>query len=499
MPSMDELYTALRNADAAGDTAAAQRLAAHIQSAKAITPAAAPEQSTMASIGDGLRNLGAGAVRGAGSIGATLMWPIDKATDMIQGDRGPNIAGLVSGKQPLSRNEERRAAMDSGLQYITGADPESWMYKGGKLAGEIAGTAGAGGVLAQGAARVGMAPSIVNALASGGFRTGSAVGPGLGARAADMAVRTAGGAGAGAASAGMVDPENFGLGALAGGALPGALKLTGAVGGKVADGVSSGAQRLMQSAIKPTIAQLRSGDATTAVEMMLKYGINPTNGGVGKLRGLVDDLNDQIGSSIANSGASIDKSKVAQRLDDVRTKFGNQVSPTADLNAIQSTADDFMNHPGFIGDQIPVSAAQAMKQGTYRVLAKKYGQMGSADIEAQKALARGLKDEIAGAVPGIGALNAEESKLLAALGVTERRAMMELNKNPMGLAALAQSPASWAMFMADKSALFKSMSARMLNSIAAGTRSGSTQIGGMTLNPFLRNPAALPGVRGDGE
>jgi hypothetical protein len=113
-------------------------------------------------------------------------------------------------------------------------------------------------------------------------------------------------------------------------------------------------------------------------------------------------------------------------------------------------------------------------------------------VEAQKALARGLKDEIAEAVPGISALNAEESKLLATLGVAERRALMELNKNPMGLAALAQSPASWAMFMADKSALFKSLSARMLNSSAQGARKVAPQIENGLQNPLLRTGVILP-------
>jgi len=40
---------------------------------------------------------------------------------------------------------------------------------------------------------------------------------------------------------------------------------------------------------------------------------------------------------------------------------------------------------------------------------------------------------------------------------------MELNKNPMGLSLLSGSGAAWAAFMADRSAAFKSLAARMLN------------------------------------
>ena len=43
----------------------------------------AEDPSIASSIGQQVGNLAAGAVRGAGSIGATLLWPIDKATDII--------------------------------------------------------------------------------------------------------------------------------------------------------------------------------------------------------------------------------------------------------------------------------------------------------------------------------------------------------------------------------------------------------------------------------
>ena len=52
----------------------------------------------------GLGNLAAGAVRGAGSIGATLLYPVDKALDFVDsggfGDKVSNksLTGLISGK-----------------------------------------------------------------------------------------------------------------------------------------------------------------------------------------------------------------------------------------------------------------------------------------------------------------------------------------------------------------------------------------------------------------
>jgi len=112
----------------------------------------------------------------------------------------------------------------------------------------------------------------------------------------------------------------------------------------------------------------------------------------------------------------------------------------------------------------PIQLAQALKQGTYKQLAKKYGQLGSADVEAQKAIARGLKEQIAEKASAIAPLNLEESALYNVLDVAERRIVMEANKNPMGLAALRMDdPRSWATFMADRSAPAKSLLARILN------------------------------------
>lgn len=432
-------------------------------------PAAAPT-SILDAIKEGATNLAAGAVRGAGSIGATLLAPIDMASDALNGK------GLS-----LDSNRQRRADIDSGLSYLVGSDPNSLLYKTGKLGGEVAGTAGAGGVLANGARAVGAAPALVSSLATGGMRAGGATG------LAGAGLRALGGAASGAASAGLVNPGDAGIGALVGSVLPGAVNVGGAIGTGLQNAAGTTARRLMQSAIKPTIKQLRTGDAATAVDTLLKYGISPNQAGVSKLRDLIDGLDSQVSDKIANSNAVIDKNSVLSRLNDVRQQFGSQVSPTADLNAIQGVADDFMAHPNFPGSAIPVQDAQAMKQGTYQVLAKKYGQLGSADTEAQKGLARGLKEEIANAVPDVASLNAEQSKLITTMSVAERRALMEMNKNPMGLASLAKNPVGWAMFMADKSAAFKAMAARMVNSSSSLPGYAGPALDAGFSNPLIRD------------
>lgn len=163
------------------------------------------ESSFMQDVAQGAGNVLAGAVRGAGSIGATILSPLDYL----------GITGMT--------NEQRRSMIDEGLRSL-GAEPESLAYQGGKLAGEIAGTAGAGGVLAKGVMMVPRlaqaAPGLAQAL-----RTGGMVAEGAG-----MGTRVAGGALTGAAMAGMVNPEDAGTGALIGGALPIGVKGAGEIG-----------------------------------------------------------------------------------------------------------------------------------------------------------------------------------------------------------------------------------------------------------------------------
>jgi len=177
----------------------------------------APQTTVMQDVKQGAGNLAAGLLRGAGSIGATILAPIDMAKDAMDGK------GLS-----LESNRQRRADMDAGLQTM-GAETDSMLYKGGKLAGEVAGTAGAGGaaanVLTKVAPRVAAAaPALVDALRTGGMSANGATGT------AGVATRAAGGAINGAISAGMVNPEEAGTGLLIGGALPGVVQLAGKAG-----------------------------------------------------------------------------------------------------------------------------------------------------------------------------------------------------------------------------------------------------------------------------
>lgn len=192
-----------------------------------------PGQAALGAAGQAVTDLGAGLVRGAGSIGSTLVAPGDWLADKMMGDRGRNLSGLVTGEQPMTRNQERRAKIDEGLRSLVGARPESIQYGAGKIGGEIAGTLGVGGTLGNLVGRaLPTAAPLAEAVTTGGFRAGGMTGP------AGILTRAAGGALTGGASAGLVDPEQAGMGAVIGGALPPVAMAAGKLGGGIRNVIS---------------------------------------------------------------------------------------------------------------------------------------------------------------------------------------------------------------------------------------------------------------------
>jgi len=220
MPTRQQLERALIGADKAGDVEAARTLATALKAGQFDdAPKAAPaELEPQGSIAGDVGNLAAGAFRGAGSIGATLLAPVDIARDAIAGK------GLS-----LESNRERRASMDAALQAL-GADPESGLYQTGKIGTEISGTLPIGGLLSKAAGKLGASAPVVAAIESGGFSLGRPAATGLIGRAGDVATRAAGGAVTGGGQMALIDPSQAGEGAVIGGLLPGAVKVAGATG-----------------------------------------------------------------------------------------------------------------------------------------------------------------------------------------------------------------------------------------------------------------------------
>lgn len=254
------------------------------------------------------------------------------------------------------------------------------------------------------------------------------------------------------------------------------------------------AKWLMQSAVKPTQADRASGAADSAMRTMLQEDISPTAGGMDKAARLARALNEKAEQAVASSPASVSINNVGQRLQKPAQNALTQVNPQADIDTVKNVWQGFKdsplveqqrllqsqygpsnmlpsNLPAPLGAtaaedvSIPVRLAHALKKGTYQSIGgKAYGEVGSVSTEAQKALARGLREEVAGAVPEAADALKHEASLMNVQDVARNRVLGEANKNPMGLAALriGDNPLSAVSFLADRSAYVKGLLSRLL-------------------------------------
>ena len=194
----------VKNADKKG-TPEFDTVAKAYQEAKA---GGATEIKPMVEDKGALQNVALGALRGATNIGTTLLTPVDWAYDKVTGNKGTN--------------DWRKKQLSDF--YNENANTDSYSFKGGELATEIAGTSGVGGVLAKGVRAVpslmNAAPKLATALETGGFKIGGAPATTAKEMAKNVGTRLAGGAVTGGVSAGMVNPDDAGVGAGIGAAMP---------------------------------------------------------------------------------------------------------------------------------------------------------------------------------------------------------------------------------------------------------------------------------------
>lgn len=280
------------------------------------------------------------------------------------------------------------------------------------------------------------------------------------------------------------------------GAIQGVAEVVGqgvaAGGAKVARGIG---ERLMTSAvgaapgIKAGARAAVKGETLPVVKTLLSEGVNVSERGLGKLQRLLDATNEEIATAIQGVNVPINPYRVTAKLGETAKTFEQQVNPVSDLEAISRAGQEFLEtHPS-----LNVPEAHAVKQGTYKQLAGKYGELKGADIEAQKALARGLKDEIASEVdaslagikgklglPGgvdITAANAREGALLDAQEIVAKKVALAQRRDPMGLASLAIShPLTFLAVLMDRSPAVKSLLARGFYGPAASVAGVSPEV-----------------------
>lgn len=316
-------------------------------------------------------NILGGALRGAGSIGATIVAPYDIVQDLRAGK------GLS-----LESNRQRRADMDWALRDL-GAQPDSMAFKGGKLGAEIAGTAGVGGALAKGAAMQPGASRIaplIESIGSGGFRNGGMQG------LAGLATRGAGGAINGGAVAGLVNPEDAGLGALVGGVIPGATAAVGSTtrglgralrGGEVKPAVSALAQRAEDLGISIPSDRIVNSKPLNALAASLEY--MPLSGRSATLSNMQNQLNRAVSRTVGQ-----DSPDVNMALRNARQDLGSKFETVLQSNKVK-VDDQFLQDLAEQGQR----AAGELETGQASIIQKQIeeiiGKANNGEIDGQAA------------------------------------------------------------------------------------------------------------------
>jgi hypothetical protein len=233
-------------------------------------------------------------------------------------------------------------------------------------------------------------------------------------------------------------------------------------------GAAGVAEKLYRSTLKPSGT---AAEAARVTQTGLDAGIPVSENGLKTLRQNIDNLNKTIAAEIdtgANQGAVVQPKLVAARTNGLKAAFRDQVTPNADLAAIDSAKKEFLqNNKG----PIRANEAQAMKEGTYRQLRGKYGELSSARLEAEKALARGIKEELQTQFPEIKALNAKEGQLIGLDYALDKAVARIAKRNMVSLGGKLVSAGAGAVFGAD-----------------TGHAAGGA-IGVLALHEVLTNPA----------
>lgn len=266
------------------------------------------------------------------------------------------------------------------------------------------------------------------------------------------------------------------------------------------------AEWLMQQAVKPSQGDRETGRAAAAIRTMLEKGINPTEGGMDKASQLANRLHETVDKTLAPSTAEVNIQAIGQKYLPQYEKALSQANPDADIAAVSSAWKEFEKSP-LVGGQesIPVQLAHILKQGTQRSVNAKsgYGEMGSTTTEAQKAIARLLRESVAEAEPGVAAPLAEEAAIRNAKDVMQNAVTRSGNRNLLGMAGAASSPGMTAAMLADSWTWLKAMGAQGLHtagkpevlnplSIAGGTYSNTDR---QRMAEYLKKRAAEQGAQ----
>jgi hypothetical protein len=120
---------------------------------------------------------------------------------------------------------------------------------------------------------------------------------------------------------------------------------------------------------------------------------------------------------------------MVKRLDGAYEFFGRLPDSEPYILAIDKIRDGMLSK----GASLPIAEAQKTKQAIYTILKNSYGELSTATKEANKGIARGIKEEIVEIFPEIKSLNAQESLMLRLEPIIEKAAGRLNKRDLMGI------------------------------------------------------------------
>ena len=159
----------------------------------------------------------------------------------------------------------------------------------------------------------------------------------------------------------------------------------------------------------------------TATNTLLEEKIPISKGGLKKVRGIMDDLEDQMDAVVANSPNKDNIIKTEDALGPVR-ELRDKLTNAVGGKKMASELDNIVNElKEDFGETMTVARMQEIKQATNAILKNKaYGSLQNVETETKKQIVRGMKDIIAKEVEGLQGVNFRYSKLKSLEPALER-------------------------------------------------------------------------------
>lgn len=262
-----------------------------------------------------------------------------------------------------------------------------------------------------------------------------------------------------------------------------------------------GALRLMQGALKPTDALMNArkgagfGSKEAIAQAVLDEGRIVSKGSLRKAQNALNATDAEVGQQLKNGvgqGVMVNPYDVADAIGataEPGQAFARQVNAAPDVAAVRDVQANFLTNPevgppaGSAGplQGLPADVAHDFARNTGKNLKGKFGRLGSATVEAEKAGRADITGQLRAGIPELEPLWAQEAQQITARDAIAQALKRSGNRNPLGLETMVGAvgnPALATMGFLDRSPAFTSMLAQGLYK-SAGT-------GGTALPAALR-------------